>query len=275
MLRTLSCAALVASSAAFAPALPTTRAVRRTSKTTVEVLPALAAAGQLAVGLPTMYALFSVNEYVTHRYYQHNELGKWGAYKAARKAGFPKLDGGGHVEHHAETYDDMSLKLDDAQWMATAPAQRLSQGGDKWRGTAFTWQVTAMMIAQCIPTVYPVFHLLGWSLQATTALYVPCMLLHGLVWNALHPDMHGCPEVPVEVGLPSSVLAGLRGSALFDALYENHQGHHVASGRANYNVCCPGTDQIVGSYLAPEAWQPRMRAKTVRAIDGALSAAEM
>jgi len=23
----------------------------------------------------------------------------------------PKLDGGGHVEHHAETYDDMMLKV--------------------------------------------------------------------------------------------------------------------------------------------------------------------
>jgi len=35
----------------------------------------------------------------------------------------PKLDGGGHVEHHAETYDDMQLKIDDEAWMRSAPAQ--------------------------------------------------------------------------------------------------------------------------------------------------------
>ena len=50
--------------------------------------------------------LFSANEYVTHRYYQHNEIGKMYFYKTLRKFGlFPKIDGGGHVEHHAETYD--------------------------------------------------------------------------------------------------------------------------------------------------------------------------
>ena len=31
--------------------------------------------------------------------------------------------GGGHIEHHAETYDDMTLKTDNPVWMASAPAQ--------------------------------------------------------------------------------------------------------------------------------------------------------
>ena len=31
-----------------------------------------------------------------------------------------KLKGGGHVEHHAETYDDMSLKKDE-RWRAARP----------------------------------------------------------------------------------------------------------------------------------------------------------
>jgi hypothetical protein len=34
----------------------------------------------------------------------------------------------GHVEHHAETYDSMKLKTDDAKWMASPPAQRLNVG---------------------------------------------------------------------------------------------------------------------------------------------------
>jgi hypothetical protein len=82
-----------------------------------------------------MYALFSINEYVTHRWYQHNEIGKVPLYKFLRsKSLAPRIDGGGHVEHHAETYDDMSLKTDDAAWMAAVPAQRLM--ADPWVRTA-------------------------------------------------------------------------------------------------------------------------------------------
>lgn len=58
------------------------------------------------------------------RYYQHNEIGKVELYQTLRKMDkIPKLDGGGHVEHHAETYDDMQLKVDDEAWMRSAPAQ--------------------------------------------------------------------------------------------------------------------------------------------------------
>ena len=139
----------------------------------------------------------------------------------------------GHVEHHAETYDSMKLKTDDAKWMASPPAQRLNVGksgrvdnpftteitimvssvpqcqshctsdfitplsityvspiADPWRGTAFTWPSTALMFAQCVPTVFPVFHLLGWSLPATSIFYFFSMALHGLVWNAIHPGQH-------------------------------------------------------------------------------------
>lgn len=36
------------------------------------------------------------------------------------------------------------------------------------------------------------------------------------------------------------------GSPFFEYLRLNHIGHHVASGRSNYNVCCPGMDHLVG-----------------------------
>jgi len=227
-----------------------------------------------AAGVPLMYALMSANEYVTHRYYQHNEIGKVELYQTLRKMDkIPKLDGGGHVEHHAETYDDMQLKTDDDVWMKSAPAQRLNS--DPWRGTIFTWQVTAMMFAQCIPTVYPAFYLLGWSVAATTALFVPAMILHGLVWNCLHPEMHGLPDVPASIGLPSSVFAPFRGSPVFEFLRKNHVGHHVVSGKVNYNVCCPGMDQIVGTYMTEEQWTPKIRVREAKAIEGALSSSAM
>ena len=42
-------------------------------------------------------------------------------------------------------------------------------------------------------------------------------------------------------------------------IYENHQGHHVLGGQANYNVCCPLTDHLLGTYVPTATWVKRMR----------------
>jgi len=264
----------------FKPLIINNNKVASVSNTKLSALPALAAmapAAKLFLGLPIMYMLFSANEYVTHRYYQHNEIGKMFFYKTLRKFGlFPKIDGGGHVEHHAETYDSMNLKTDDAKWMASPPAQRLHV--DPWRGTAFTWPSTALMFVQCVPTVFPVFiGLLGWSLPATSVFYFMSMALHGLVWNAIHPAMHGLPHVPWSIGYSSKTLSFLNGSPLFEALRLNHIGHHVASGRSNYNVCCPGMDHVVGTFMKQADWEPKVRknSRETRAIEGALTSEQM
>ena len=61
--------------------------------------------------------------------------------------------------------------------------------------------------------------------------------------------MHGLPDVPLSIGYPSSTLKFLNGSPFFEYLRLNHIGHHVASGRSNYNVCCPGMDHVVGKEI--------------------------
>ena len=76
----------------------------------------------------------------------------------------------------------------------------------------------------------------------------------------LHPPMHGLPRVPVSVGAPTRPLEPLRDTAYFKYIYENHQGHHVLGGQANYNVCCPLTDHLLGTYVPVSKWAPRMRA---------------
>lgn len=77
----------------------TNRSPIRASDMKMAMIPALASMAPLSkaiLGLPVMYMLFSANEYVTHRYYQHNEIGKMFFYKTLRKFGlFPKIDGGG------------------------------------------------------------------------------------------------------------------------------------------------------------------------------------
>merc|ERR1719331_1711044 len=178
---------------------------------------------KVLVSIPALYALMSVNEYVTHRWYQHEEFNRDHAFqrfcqavahllrkrplrKADGRPNMIKIRGGGHVEHHAETYDDMSLKKDD-RWRQTKAAASLDS--DEFRGTAFTWQTTGLMTIQMLPTTLPAFALLGFGLLETFAVLLPGMLVHALVWNMLHPPMHGLPEVPMTVGAPSAPLRWL------------------------------------------------------------------
>ena len=64
-----------------------------------------------------------------------------------------RAQGGGHVEHHAETLDDMSLRAT-PQWRKSSTAVTLND--DKYRGTAFSWETTKLMLGQQALTSYPI-----------------------------------------------------------------------------------------------------------------------
>lgn len=214
-----------------------------------------------AAGVPIMYSLMSFSEYITHRYYQHADYNKNRMMQAVasillRNGGKGhKVRGGGHVEHHAETLDDMSLKSDE-RW-AKSPAAK-SLDADPYRGTAFTWHVTGLMFLQLLVTCVPVMSLLGFTPLATVGWIVPSLAIHTLVWNALHPAMHGLPDIKITEGPPASLLARFRSSKLFRFLELNHVGHHVVGGLGNYNVCCPGCDNVFGTYVKAENWKAKV-----------------
>ena len=234
------------------------RSLSQQSRGRVEAVKMVSPSAVLAA--PVMYSMMSANEYITHRWYQHAEMSKVGWWKAL---GLPKIKGGGHVEHHAETRDDMSLKLDDPKWVTTPAAKSLDS--DKYRGTAFTWLTSAIMTLQMTLTSAPIFTLLmGFSLKSFFVMLMPSMLLHTLVWNCLHPNMHGLPDIPITEGPPARALAFLRNSAYFKWLYTNHEGHHVVGGQGNYNVCCPGTDHVLGTFVKEEDWRPRQAASLAK-----------
>ena len=226
--------------------------------------------------LPTMYALMSLNEYMTHRYFQHLEFNRpdsllWLKSIIAKATGdpvAPKVPGDGHVEHHAETYDDMSLKSDE-RWKTTKASMSLDD--DAWRGTAFHWSATAIMTVQMMPSVLPTYMSMGFSLGESFAILLPSMLLHAIVWNAIHPPMHGLPPVALSAGFGTVLPGGpefsewILESAYGRWIYKNHMGHHVLSGQCNYNVCCPGADHLLGTYIPTEEWQPKMRPLPVNA----------
>ncbi|CAJ1456942.1 unnamed protein product [Effrenium voratum] len=160
------------------------------------------------------------------------------------------FQGDGHVEHHRETNDDMTLDIE--------PGREVVLDLDNpYRGTSFPWDGTVKMTSAVMLLAYPTLSFLGWPGYVIIPVVVAALLLHALVWNALHPNMHGLPDVPLEVGAPSSVLAPLRGSPVFEFLRKNHEGHHRAVGAAgNYNVCCPGVDQLVGTNVDPVTGLP-------------------
>ena len=227
--------------------------------------------------LPTMYVLMSLNEYMTHRYFQHLEFNRpeslqWLKAIIARVTGDPvppKFKGDGHVEHHAETYDDMSLKNDE-RWRGTAASKSLDD--DLWRGTAFHWSATLIMTTQMLPSVLPTYALMGWSLPETFAILLPSMLVHAIVWNAVHPPMHGLAPVSLNAGfgtggtdIGAKFSEWLLETRYAHYIFENHMGHHVLGGQANYNVCCPLTDHLLGTYVPTEQWQPKMRPLPVNA----------
>lgn len=194
---------------------------------------ALSMPTKVALGIPIMYATMSFSEYFTHRYYQHtdynrNSVMQFFANLFTSNKGH-KIRGGGHVEHHAETLDDMSLR-NDVRWIRSPAAVFLN--ADKYRGTAFSWwagiistlfycswnltidayvfnstpllplllsflrnQIVSMMFLQMLVTCTPFMRAIGWSTQATVAWIIPSLLTHTLVWNALHPAMHGLPDI--------------------------------------------------------------------------------
>jgi len=218
--------------------------------------------------VPILYSSMSINEYITHRWYQHTDFNRtpWMqriAQFITRNKAPLKIRGGGHVEHHAETYDDMALKTDDERWMRSPAAKSLNS--DPYRGTAFTWGVMVLMCVQMMPITLPALALVGFSLKQSLIAIVVAVLGHTTIWNTLHPDMHGLPTVPLSWGPPSEVFAFLRGSAYFRWIYTNHEGHHVAGGLKNYNVCCPGTDHLLGTYMPQEEWLPMVRPRPVPA----------
>jgi len=193
-----------------------------------------------AVGILGMYVIMSVNEYVVHRYYQHLGINRTALSRWLRNMlGMKPFKTSGHMEHHAETLDDMTLDQ--------KPEPILD--ADPFRGTAFSWSVSAQMTLEIALQSYPFLWLCGWSFTASTAALVAGLSLHAMVWQTLHPAMHLLPDPPITYGFPGWSLAALRQSRYFRFLYANHEGHHrVPGAHGNYNVCFPLADHLFGTY---------------------------
>jgi hypothetical protein len=222
------------------------------SKTKLNLSPGAVSIIKGAATLPVIYSLMSLNEYITHRYYQHAEINKIAKFLGLNF----RTKGGGHPEHHAETRDDMSLKTNDENWKKTAAYAQLNS--DKYRGTAFSWSVTFLMVIQMMVTTLPLFKMLfGFSISNIMKILLPSVMIHGCVWNTLHPQMHGLPDNNIFEGPPAKLFAKFKNSSYFKYIELNHIGHHIMP--CNYNVCCPGTDFLFNTHVPEEIWRRKQK----------------
>jgi len=203
------------------------------------------------LGILILYAILSFTEYAYHRYLQHLDVGNFEMelYKKTRSAlKFPTSGGNLHLAHHRETGRCMQVDLT-KEFGCDA-----EDSFNVYRGTSMTGLSVAKLTCTVMLQAYPLLSLLGWSDFAIVTVVPAACILHGLVYNTLHPDMHGIPDVQPQHGPPSFVLEGFRDSAYFRWLRGNHRRHHLTNGACgNYAVCCPLADQLCGTYVGIES----------------------
>mmetsp|Transcript_97674 Transcript_97674/g.280629 ORF Transcript_97674/g.280629 Transcript_97674/m.280629 type:complete len:317 (+) Transcript_97674:61-1011(+) len=193
-------------------------------------------------GLAVLYVVLSFTEYAYHRFVQHLELNNVPFYQIARKAiGAPAVAPDFHINHHRETLQDMSIDPLPRKVWPEATAQR---------GTAATWWSFAKMSACIFMPAYPLLSLVGWSLPIAVLAVLAATLLHLMMYNSLHPQLHGLPDVSLADGPPSFGPDSFQKSDLGRWLIEYHVVHHRTRASRNFNVICPLFDQLLGTYAA-------------------------
>ena len=86
--------------------------------------------------------------------------------------------------------------------------------------------------------------------------------------TALARQIHTCTRVSYLTGtVHSCTRTHLHTSNCTDAC--THDLKRVL--QVNYNVCCPGMDHLVGTYMPEEEWTPKIRVKEAKEIKGALA----
>ena len=160
------------------------------------------------------YAAMSVNEYLVHRFFMHSRFSS-------------------HVDHHAETNADMSIRC-----------HRESLDGDMYRGTAFRWTTTAMIAAVALPQALLLARIFSVTRTTATTTTMLLALYQGSIWNTLHPAMHGMPAVSWKHGVPPLPIFPQR---YINHLVRNHKRHHDTKGSKAFNVTLLGADYIFGT----------------------------
>ena len=162
------------------------------------------------------YVLMSCNEYAVHRLYMHSRFSS-------------------HVDHHAETREDMGLRETQA-----------CLDSDAWRGTSFSWPTVALIVLCALPQALLLARCFGFDGAVACATTAVAAAYQGCTWNTLHPQMHGMRDVAWTHGPPT--LRGVLPACLLSALVRNHREHHLSRGRRRFNMTLPRAYRLFGTY---------------------------
>jgi sterol desaturase/sphingolipid hydroxylase (fatty acid hydroxylase superfamily) len=139
-----------------------------------------------------------------------------------------------HIQHHAETNRDMTMKEDFNP-----------------HGIYFSYKTTLGATAASVASLAAVilgFGIKGISAPEVMAASVGMAVIHGIFWARLHSDSHEVKleysdGLPTPFGIPMDYSKGPLAWLLV-----NHVGHHDINAVGNFNIVLPGADHVFGTY---------------------------
>lgn len=168
------------------------------------------------IGIVFIILIASIYEYSLHRFVMHNKNNKIG------KA---------HVEHHLETNSDMSLKY----------TSKYLDKNDKNRNLVIRYDASILFFI-----TLTIIGLFIWKFFVKSNYCIPIILSFlltcytSIVWNSVHPQMHGEKGYNGEKGIPG--IIPLKYLGFFE---KHHRIHHKSKGTKNFNITIPIVDYLI------------------------------
>ena len=138
----------------------------------------------------------------------------------------------GHLRHHLNVNDDMSL------WKP-----------DGMHDDEFNWMVIGLMAFVVSVLTWPVMHSLRVKANTHGAICAASVVGVGLMWNNMHNAMHDDEKhIPLWFGPPKIFKnATIRRWIIFKPLIKHHRLHHIIKTRkTNYCIVLLGADRLFG-----------------------------
>jgi len=182
------------------------------------------------------YLLFSVFEWLTHKYIMHCDKKSF-VYNLLSRIDHTKIIESTcdkHIEHHKEVKPDMNL-------LKVSYKESLFMGWSIFIYIFIFGLITFISSNYVTGSNFNIYYLILFSFLFTI---IWCYL-----WNKLHPIMHNYSgEYSIKEGPYENVIDLSFINKLF---YKNHKNHHLQKGtdKGNYNVIIMGADEWFGSNI--------------------------
>jgi len=174
--------------------------------------------------ITTLYAAFSVQEWLAHKYLMHTHLN----IKALQKVY------ANHLRHHNKTKHDYTIENNDPEYICVD----LSTLDD------FFQYVLLYTVNTGIFYIFFKNELTFTTISIHVHLF---LIVNILVWNTFHSYIHGLDayEICKPPGIPRRFIN--EKNIYTRWLIENHKAHH-SNPKGNYNIVFPGADYLFGTH---------------------------